>query len=118
MSWIAEMEKKVRSGSGIEDILDPGTVDCMHDISNQIEVLSDDMLLDWLEPYGVTKHNYLEYVPRVLVEEMEDRREQHFFLDGKYVFSVKKVIEPVFGEAGKFTGFQFTYKQFLREKEV
>ena len=62
-------------------------------IANQVAREQDDLLLSWLEPYGITRENANSYATRILIEESSDHRFQRFFLDGRYIFTVEKIWE-------------------------
>lgn len=89
----------------------------MNDIANDIAVTNDDLLLEWLTPYGITKDNYIDYIPRILIEEIGDDGTQHWYLDGKYIFSIGKVYDWSRSDDGLNWSCTLTYRKFQRTKE-
>lgn len=62
-----------------------------------------DFLLECLKPYGITKDNIKENIPRLLVDSSSNGRVDHFFLDGNYIFSIEATT---------------TYRKFMRNKDL
>lgn len=84
-------------------------------IANQVAREQDDLLLSWLEPYGITRENIEEYAPRVLIEESYDHTIQRFFLDGRYIFTVEKIWEWDTKYPGHVST-NVTFKQYIEDK--
>ena len=92
--------------------------------AKQIATEHDDLMFSWLEPYGVTRENYMEFVPRIMIEEMPFGWDlccghiQHWFLDGNYIFSVEELQEWESFDSGNRWSCNVKFRQFIREKEL
>ena len=78
----------------------------------------NDITLEWFEPYGITRQNYHEYIPRILIEHMIGSNTSHFFLDGNYIFSIAIVHRVTQNETGDGYSITTDYRQFQRGKEL
>ena len=86
-------------------------------IANQVAREQDDLLLSWLEPYGITRDNIEEYATRILIEESCDGNIQRFFLDGDYIFTVEKIWEWDTKNPGHVSA-NVTFKQYFEKKRT
>ena len=78
----------------------------------QIAMAHDDLVFSWLEPYGVTRENFEEYIPRLGICELSDQDIQHWHLDGRYLFSVEMI-----QEWDSPTSMTLYYRKFHKDKE-
>ena len=86
--------------------------------AKQISSEREDLLFEWFKPYGITRENVMEYIPRILINEVPTGfgNIKHFFLDCNYIFSVEEIWIMETGLDGSWHG-NVKWNKFIREKE-